>query len=85
MLDWKTEEDYWRNNYSTRPYIGANRDFDYWRPGYQYGYESATRYPGKTWNDVEVDLRTGWDRFEHRSCGATPGAAPQTKLSCRWY
>ena len=67
MLDWTTEEEYWRNNYSTRPYIGANRDFDYWNPGYRYGYESATRYQGRTWNDVENDLKTGWDRFEHRS------------------
>jgi hypothetical protein len=21
---------------------------------------------GRTWNEVEADLRTGWDKFEHR-------------------
>lgn len=66
MLDWTTEEQYWRDNYATRPYVGANRDFDYWSPGYQYGYESGMKYQGKTWNDVETDIRTGWERFEHR-------------------
>jgi hypothetical protein len=66
-LDWTTEEAYWRSNYSTRPYIGTNRDFDYWSPAYRYGYESATRYPGRKWDEVEHDLKTGWDRLEHRS------------------
>lgn len=65
MLDWKTEEDYWRNNYGTRPYA-FTRDFDYWRPGYEYGYESAMKYQGRKWNDAENDLRTGWDRFQNR-------------------
>jgi hypothetical protein len=67
MLDWNTEETYWRTNYSKRPYVGAKPDFDYWRPGYRYGYESAQKYHGRTWQDVESDLKTGWDRFEHRS------------------
>src|SRR5687768_512600 len=69
-LDWKTEEDYWRSNYSNRPYVGANKDFDYWRPGYRYGYESATKHQGRNWNDVENDLRTGWNRYEHRGKAA---------------
>ena len=67
MLDWTTEEEYWRTTYSNRPYVSANRDFEYWRPGYRYGFESAMRNPGRKWNEVESDLRTGWDRFEHRS------------------
>ena len=67
--DWGTEEQYWRNNFSTRPYATADRGFDFYQPGYRYGYESATRYRGRNWNDVESDLRTGWDRYEHRGQG----------------
>ena len=66
MLDWTAEDDYWRTTYMNRSYIGPNRDYDYWRPAYRYGYESAQQYQGKNWNDVETDLRTGWDRYEHR-------------------
>ena len=66
-LDWTTEEAYWRTNYATRPYIGTNRDFDYWRPAYRYGYDSGVKYPGRKWDEVENDLKTGWERFEHRS------------------
>jgi len=70
MLDWTTEEDYWRQNYSNRPYVGSNRDFSVWSPGYRYGYESANRYHGRKWDEVESDLRTGWDRYEHRGSSA---------------
>jgi hypothetical protein len=66
MLDWTTEEEYWRTNYSNRPYVGQNRDFDYWKPAYRYGYDSAQRHQGRGWSDVESDLRTGWDKYEHR-------------------
>jgi hypothetical protein len=64
--DWATEEGYWRDAFASRPYARADRGFDYYRPGFRYGFESAQRYRGKEWNDVEPDLRSGWDRFEHR-------------------
>ena len=64
-LDWTTEDQYWRENYSTRPYA-SDSSYDRWQPGYRYGWESAQRYQGRDWNDVENDLRTGWDRYEYR-------------------
>ena len=67
--DWLTEEQYWRSNWTDRPYVTADRGFDYYRPGYQYGYEAANRYRGRDWNDVESDLRSGWDRFESKGQG----------------
>lgn len=67
--DWTIEETYWRNNWSSRPYAHADRGFGYYSPAYRYGVESANRYRGRNWNDVENDLRSGWDRFEHRAEG----------------
>jgi hypothetical protein len=64
--DWNTEEKYWRDNFGSRPYIRADQGFDYYRPGYRYGFESAQRFRGKQWNEVEPDLRFGWERYEHR-------------------
>jgi hypothetical protein len=80
-LDWSTEESYWRNNYSTRPYIGNNRDFDYWSPAYRYGYDAAQRFQGHRWDEVETDLRTDWDRYEHR--GNTRATWEQVKDAVR--
>ena len=66
ISDWQAEDDYWRTNYETRPYIGSNRKYDDWQPAYRYGYESSQRYPGRRWEDVEPNLRSGWETYEYR-------------------
>ena len=81
MIDWSTEEEYWRSNYAARPYIGQNRDFDYWKPAYRYGYDSAARHHGRRWDEVENDLRGGWDTYEHR--GSARGTWEQVKDAVR--
>ena len=63
---WTTEEEYWRVNYNTRPYA-KGRTFDSLRGGYRFGVESANRYSGRSWNDVESDLRRDWNLYEHRA------------------
>jgi hypothetical protein len=65
--DWTTEDNYWRSHFASRPYARADRGYDAYQPGYRYGVESAKRYPGRKWNEVESDLRSGWDRYEHRA------------------
>jgi hypothetical protein len=62
---WTDEEDYWRSNYSSRPYA-RGRDYTTLSGGYRYGYEAANRYSGRSWNDVERDLESDWSRYEHR-------------------
>lgn len=64
--DWKTEESYWRDNFKTRPYVNTSRGFDYYRPGYRFGTESATRMGGRRWEEAEPVLRRDWDRYEGR-------------------
>lgn len=64
--DWASDESYWRSNHASRPYATTDRGFDYYRPGYQYGYGSANRYRGRSWNDVEPELQRGWNSFEGR-------------------
>ena len=68
--DWQSEEIYWRENWSTRPYTIADRGFAFYGPGYRYGFESAHQMYGRQWEDVESELRSGWDRYEHRGAGA---------------
>jgi hypothetical protein len=65
-LDWTTEDEYWRANYKNRPYFDSAQDYDYWQPAYRYGFDSAQRYENRKWDDVEPELRAGWDRYEHR-------------------
>lgn len=62
---WDEEERYWRDKWSTRPYARGT-DYDTLSPGYRYGYESATRYRGRAWSDVESDLERDWDTYQYR-------------------
>ena len=57
---WDDEDVYWRENYASRPYAGKS-SYDTFRPGYRYGYESAQRFRGRQWGDVEKDLERDWD------------------------
>ncbi|MGH7507669.1 MAG: hypothetical protein ACRELX_18600 [Longimicrobiales bacterium] len=64
--NWKKEETWWRENFHQRPYVSSDRGFDFYGPGYRYGYESATKLVGREWDEVEPELRRNWERWEHR-------------------
>jgi hypothetical protein len=64
-LNWDTEDTYWRDNFRSRPYVLGD-DYDRYRPAYRYGFESARHNLGRSWEDAEADVQSGWDRFEHR-------------------
>jgi hypothetical protein len=54
------EEAYWREHYSTRPYVAADLDYTFYQPAYRYGWEARGRYDGRTWDEVEDELAAGW-------------------------
>jgi hypothetical protein len=64
--EWNEERRYWEQNYSSRPYARQDRGFADHEPGYRYGFESAQRHRGRDWDEVEPELRSGWERYEHR-------------------
>jgi hypothetical protein len=61
------EDNYWRQNYSSRPYFQSGRDYDEYRPAYQYGYNSANQYRGRRFEDTEHDLERGWESAKGNS------------------
>jgi hypothetical protein len=66
---WETEENYWYENFTSRPYALGPDYFDRFRPAYRYGFESAQHHMGRSWEDAEPDLRRGWDSYKHRGEG----------------
>ena len=68
---WNDEDNWWRNNFSSRPYA-TGRDYEDFRPAYQYGFESGQHHMGRKWGEVESDLKSGWEKFEgRRGAGST--------------
>ena len=43
---WETEDNYWQENFSSRPYALGPDYYDRFRPAYRYGFESARHQPG---------------------------------------
>ncbi|HLS46896.1 MAG TPA: hypothetical protein VK012_00125 [Gemmatimonadales bacterium] len=63
---WETEDNFWHENFSSRPYtIGADY-YERFRPAYRYGFEAAGRLEDRPWEEIEAELEAGWDRYEHR-------------------
>ena len=61
VIDPTSEEAYWRDNYKGRPYAENATNFDDYGPAYGYGVSSYTKYPGRSFDDVEADLSRDWD------------------------
>lgn len=59
-VDPAAEDLYWRDNYADRPYVEGSATYDDYRPAYGYGVDAYTRYPGRTFDEVEPELNRGW-------------------------
>ena len=78
---WETEDNYWHENFTSRPYALGPDYYERFRPGYRYGFESAQHYLGRGWDEAEPDLRQGWETYEYR--GQTPTAWEEIKDAVR--
>ncbi|MDY0975599.1 general stress protein [Massilia sp. CFBP9012] len=63
MTDDNDDDVYYRNHWNTT-YGAAGGAYDEYRPAYSYGSEMARndQYRGRSWDAVETDLRSDWDR-----------------------
>lgn len=59
-VDPVAEDTYWRDNHSDRPYANG-LDYDEYRPAYGYGVDAFTRFPDRTFDEVEPELARDWD------------------------
>ena len=59
-VDPVAEDNYWRENYSSRPYVTSGAKYDDYKPAYDHGVDAYSRYPDKSFDDVESDLGRDW-------------------------
>jgi len=81
---WDLEDRWWEQNFASRPYASGHSYEDF-RPAYQYGFESGRHHMGRSWNDVEPDLRTGWDKFEGRRAGGAAWENIKDAVKDAWH
>ena len=61
MIDPTAEEAYWRENYSSRPYVGEGASFDDYGPAYRYGVDMYSRYGNRPFSAAETELMRDWE------------------------
>ena len=66
MIDPTVEDSYWRENYSSRPYVSGGTYDDY-GPAYRYGVEGYGQYKGRRFDEVETELSRDWQRAKGSS------------------
>lgn len=55
------EDRYWRENYTSRPYVAQGSTYEDYGPAYQHGVNAYKRYPERHFDDMEPDLQRDWD------------------------
>lgn len=67
MIDPTAEEAYWRQNFSSRPYVTSGATFDEYGPAYRYGVDAYGRYEGRSFEEAEPELMRDWDHAKGTS------------------
>jgi hypothetical protein len=60
-IDPTVEDDYWRENYHTRPYADESLTYEHYQPAYRQGWESRSLYSDKSWDEIESELGKDWE------------------------
>jgi hypothetical protein len=63
-----TDEDaFWRYEYPNRKYNKEGEPYESYQPAYRIGYEGVKRYPGRTFEQAEMDLQRDYDSSQSSS------------------
>lgn len=64
QIDPTAEDAYWRDEYPRRDYYSDDTSYERVAPAYQLGWESRAKYRGRTWDEVEPQLREDWQKTD---------------------
>lgn len=78
-IDPTREDAYWRENFTSRPYVNQGSSYDDYGPAYGYGVEAYSKYPGRSFDDVEPDLSKNWGTTRGDSDLSWDGAKHATR------
>jgi len=67
LIDPTTEDNWLRDNYSSRPYARQGQSFETYQPAYRYGAEAEAKHQGRSFDDLETDLARDWEGRTDRS------------------
>lgn len=61
LIDPTTEDNWLRDNFSSRPYVREGETFEAHAPAYRYGATAESQYGEGKFDEIEEDLKSGWE------------------------
>ena len=62
LVDPVAHETLWREHYANRENLPAGSTFSDFAPAFGFGIAARTHYPGRTFDEIEPELRDGWSK-----------------------
>ena len=62
LIDPTTEDNWLRDNFGSRPYARKGETFDTYHEAYRYGGQAESQYQGRSFDEVEHDLKQDWGK-----------------------
>jgi len=67
LVDPVADEKLWREHYATRENVPVGSTFSDFAPAFSFGIAARTHYPGRTFDEIEPELRAGWSKARGES------------------
>lgn len=58
------EEKYWREHHAEQRHPEEGHDFHRYAPAYRVGHEAVSKYPGKTFDEIEDSVALDYQKSE---------------------
>ena len=65
LIDPTTEDNWLRESFGEKDYVAKDEKYEHYEPAYKYAGSAESRYPGKSFDDVDTHLKSDWDKSEH--------------------
>jgi hypothetical protein len=78
-VNWAAEESHWKDDFSSRPYVGPSSLYVEYEPAYRLGYERSPLHGGRPFEEVEPEFERDWAANR----GTSPLAWQQARFAVR--
>ncbi|MDQ6622645.1 MAG: hypothetical protein M3Y86_04065, partial [Verrucomicrobiota bacterium] len=75
------EEAYWREAHGKQEWADEKSSYEHYAPAYRTGYEGVTKYAGKDYHQIEVDLARDYEKNDANPAIPWDRARPAVKAA----
>jgi len=80
-MDPTVENAFWSKQYGHEPYYSKDRTYSDYEPAYRTGYEAQARHSGRSFDEVEDDVKASYERSRGSSRLDWMSARPATRAA----